>query len=408
MKFFKPSNSIRFLKPIFKIHRFSSQKPNLHDAGPMASLLKTRSVLRFRGPDTIKFLQGLLTNDVRRFGDPVGDEKSSLVTPNVPASSSRSLYAAMLTPQGRFLYDMFLYEPPRTDEKLDPSGSGPGSGSEQDDIVLLADVDCSVSDELIDTLKKYRLRSKVDIENVGEELSCWQRFGSDLHKRPPLPQSVEDPVACSVGSGSGVDLTGSSSSQADSSGWQWHKDPRLDCLGFRGIFPSNVTPPMVEANTETVEENYLLWRLEKGVAEGSIEIPKGEAIPLEYNLAGLNAISFDKGCYVGQELIARSHHRGVVRKRLLPLKFLNDSGTEVEQKVAPGSEVVALKSGKKAGTVTTALGSRGLGLLRLEEAFKGSGNLVIKGQEDVKVDPIRPEWWPTQWFSEHEPYQAAG
>lgn len=120
----------------------------------MASLLKTRTVLRFKGPDTIKFLQGLLTNDVRRFGDPVGDEKSSLVTPNVPASSTRSLYAAMLTPQGRFLYDMFLYEPPRTDEKLDRSGSGPGSGSEQDDVVLLADVDCSVLDELIDTLKK--------------------------------------------------------------------------------------------------------------------------------------------------------------------------------------------------------------------------------------------------------------
>lgn len=54
--------------------------------------------------------------------------------------------------------------------------------------------------------------------------------------------------------------------------------------------------------------------------------PSGEAIPLEYNLAGLNAISFDKGCYVGQELIARSHHRGVIRKRLLPLKFVDGSG----------------------------------------------------------------------------------
>ncbi|KAI3727521.1 hypothetical protein L6452_16137 [Arctium lappa] len=402
MKFFKPS--IRSLRPIFKTNRFSSQKPHLDDVGPMASLLKTRSVVRFRGPDTIKFLQGLLTNDVRRFGEPVGDEKSSLVTPNLPASSARPLYTAMLTPQGRFLYDMFLYELPRTSEKLDPSGSRPGP--KQDEVVLLADVDCSVLDELVETLKKYRLRSKVDIENVGEEFSCWQRYGVDLHKR--APSSVEDSEAASVGWGGTIDPTGSSSSQGNSSGWQWHKDPRLDCLGFRGIFPSNVIPPMVEADTETLEENYLLWRLEKGVAEGSIEIPKGEAIPLEYNLAGLNAISFDKGCYVGQELIARSHHRGVIRKRLLPLKFLNESGKEVEQTVAPSSEVIALKSGKKAGTVTTALGSRGLGLLRLEEAFKGSGNLVIKGQEDMKVEPVRPEWWPTEWFLEHEPHQAAG
>lgn len=52
----------------------------------------------------------------------------------------------------------------------------------------------------------------------------------------------------------------------------------------------------------------------------------GEAIPLEYNLVGLNAISFDKGCYVGQEFVARTHHRGVIRKRLLPLRFLNDRG----------------------------------------------------------------------------------
>lgn len=52
----------------------------------------------------------------------------------------------------------------------------------------------------------------------------------------------------------------------------------------------------------------------------------GEAIPLEYNLAALNSISFDKGCYVGQELIARTHHRGVIRKRLFPLRFLDDDG----------------------------------------------------------------------------------
>lgn len=54
--------------------------------------------------------------------------------------------------------------------------------------------------------------------------------------------------------------------------------------------------------------------------------PTGEAIPLEYNFVGLNAISFDKGCYVGQELIARTHHRGVIRKRLVPLRFIDSNG----------------------------------------------------------------------------------
>lgn len=52
----------------------------------------------------------------------------------------------------------------------------------------------------------------------------------------------------------------------------------------------------------------------------------GEAVPLEYNLAALNAISFDKGCYVGQELIARTHHRGVIRKRIVPVRFVTNDG----------------------------------------------------------------------------------
>jgi transferase CAF17, mitochondrial len=52
----------------------------------------------------------------------------------------------------------------------------------------------------------------------------------------------------------------------------------------------------------------------------------GEAIPLEYNFAALNAISFEKGCYIGQELIARTHHCGVIRKRLMPMKFVDENG----------------------------------------------------------------------------------
>ncbi|KAK9277419.1 hypothetical protein L1049_006962 [Liquidambar formosana] len=381
---------------------FSDHQTQLENAGPMASLLRSRSVVRFRGPDTVKFLQGLLTNDVRRFGEPIGDKTSNLHMPNLSTVSAKPMYAAMLTPQGRFLYDMFLYKPSRPDEKLDRTGSGPGSDPDES-FELFMDVDASVTDELLETFKKYRLRSKVEIENVAEEFSCWQRYGGNLSEKS---SSSEEPEAAAVGWGGDVDRSGMSASQGNNLGWQWSKDPRLDCLGLRGIFPSDTTPPLVEADKETDEKNYLLWRLVKGVAEGSTEIPKGEAIPLEYNLVGLNAISFDKGCYVGQEFIARTHHRGVIRKRLLPLKFLDDSGKEVEQRVAPGSEVIDAASGKKAGTVTTALGCRGLGLLRLDEAFKVLGTLTIKGHEDVKVEAIRPKWWPAEWLQEHQEHSA--
>ncbi|RWR87541.1 putative transferase, mitochondrial [Cinnamomum micranthum f. kanehirae] len=398
-----------FLKTSFRFHKTLSNCRNLHyspsklfsqpqqktpqsldDSGPFSSLLKTRSIIRFRGPDTLKFLQGLLTNDVRRFGDSPAEKTSTLVTPNLPVESTPPIYAAMLTPQGRFLYDLFLYRPPRDDEKLDRTGSGPGSGLD-DTPTLFADVDAMVLDELIDLFKKYRLRSKVDIENVSGEFSCWQHFGGNLSWNT---LSTEEPEAVAVGWGGSVDHAGASSAQGNNLGWQWFRDPRLKSLGFRGVFLSDTTrktsllskpayqghfsfifyhedfhygfyaAPLVESDKVTDEELYLLWRMEKGVAEGSTEIPKGEAIPLEYNLAGLNAISFDKGCYVGQESVARTHHRGVIRKRLMPLKFVDNSGREVEQQVSPGSEVVNAAS-NKVGTVRAALGCRGMGLLRL-------------------------------------------
>jgi len=124
----------------------------LKDVGPVASRLKSRTVIRVAGPDSVKFLQGLLTNDVRKFGQPVEEKVSTLATSNMPTLGTPPIYAAMLTPQGRFLYDFFLYRPPRPDEKFDPTGSGPGPKPEE--VEVLADVDGSVVDELIETLKR--------------------------------------------------------------------------------------------------------------------------------------------------------------------------------------------------------------------------------------------------------------
>ncbi|KAJ6426742.1 hypothetical protein OIU84_022351 [Salix udensis] len=371
---------------------------NNTSTGPLVSLLKSRSVIRFSGSDTIKFLQGLLTNDVKKFSELPSKTASYVPAPNLPPVYVPPMYAAFLNPQGRFLYDLFLYRKPLGEERLD--GSVPDSSG---DLELFADVDSSVLDELLHTFKKYRLRSKVEIDNVAEDFSCWQLFGGNLAEKSDGEEETE---AASVSRVPAVDHSAMSSSHGNDVGWQWFKDPRVDCLGLRGIFPSKETPPLVEPGNETNELNYLLWRIENGVAEGSTEIPKGDAIPLEYNLEGLNAISFDKGCYVGQEFIARTHHRGVIRKRLLSLVFLDDSGKEVEQKVGPGSEVINTASGKKIGYVTAALGCRGLGVLRLEEAFKGSGSLTIQGQKGIKVEAIRPKWWPAKWFSEHQQNSA--
>jgi hypothetical protein len=83
---------------------------------------------------------------------------------------------------------------------------------------------------------RYRLRSKVEIDNVSEEFLCWQRFGTDVAHAEP---STQEPEAQSIGWGQGTDHAAESSAQGNGHGWQWLKDPRLDILGYRGIFPAD-------------------------------------------------------------------------------------------------------------------------------------------------------------------------
>lgn len=100
-------------------------------------------------------------------------------------------------------------------------------------------------------------------------------------------------------------------------------DPRLPDLGQRVILPADHQPD----GTPVPDEVYTERRFRLGVAEGSSEIPSGAALPLEYNLDALNGVSFSKGCYVGQELTARTHFQGVIRKRLMPLRLLGGAGS---------------------------------------------------------------------------------
>nr|ACG26554.1 aminomethyltransferase [Zea mays] len=379
--------------------------------GVLACRLASRAVVRFAGPEAARFLHSLLTNDLLSAFSAAGASSPQRYapTPNAPARGPAApAYAALLTPQGRFLYDLFLYRPPPRSQMLDRTGSAPETGEAPEGHPhlqeVLADVDAAEVDDLVACFKRYRLRSKVEIDNVSENFACWQRFGHDVVHTEP---STQEPEAQSIGWGQGVDHAGESAAQGNDHSWQWLKDPRLDYLGYRGIFPADTIPPLVESDKEADERHYQLWRIENGVAEGSTEIPKGEAIPLEYNLAGLNAISFEKGCYIGQELIARTHHRGVIRKRLMPMKFVDGNGQELEQAVAPGSEVVDEASGKKVGAVSTALGSRGMGLLRLEEALKPGSALRAGGNRDVRVQAIRPDWWPAEWTQVLQEQRAA-
>lgn len=289
-----------------------------------------RSVLRLAGRDLYTFLQGLLTNDVLQ----------------IESGKHDYMYSAMLNPQGRFLYDMFLLS--------DRKGKEPA---------ILMDVESQTVPELTRSLVKYRLRAAVDISDVSDEYAVKVLFGNSITQPSDL----------------------------------WQVDPRLPGLGLRSIVPREGHP----AGDPDSVQKYVDWRIEHGVAEGCIEIPSGNALPLEYNLDGLMGISFSKGCYVGQELTARTKYTGVVRKRLLPVQ-LADNYT-----FAPGDSIFEAGKSKRSVGQIRAVGRRkkGLAHLRLNAAFPKEGKssaLHIQDNDCAVLTPIRPEWWDPIWGHEEE------
>lgn len=124
----------------------------IYSCSPGSWQVKSRGVISLDGPDVFKFLQGLITNDVHRLE---GIPESAVPTPSptTPVAMTPPMYTALLSPQGRFLYDLVLYRPTQSVERLDRSGSGPdteGNGVP----ALVADVDTAEVDNIISHLKR--------------------------------------------------------------------------------------------------------------------------------------------------------------------------------------------------------------------------------------------------------------
>lgn len=294
-------------------------------SGPSNSVyrLKSRGVLQFRGPDTVPFLQGLVTNEVTELEE------------------RKVQYNMLLNVQGRVMYDLLLYHV---------------STSEGTSIMM--ECERQVADKLLSDIKKFKIRKKVDIEDRSENLDVLAAF------------SDGDSVGDNLPNISGVVVR--------------NKDPRVLAFGERIIVDKEASGQLSMIDEEA---GYHERRYRLGIPEGTTDLPPGNCFPLESNLVYMNGVCFTKGCYLGQELTARTYHTGVTRKRLMPLKFDSDPN-EIE----PG-ENIKNEQGKNVGKFRNRAGLYGLGLLRIGQVT-GTLNVTNKAGQVVSVCAHVPSWWP--------------
>ena len=217
----------------------------------------------------------------------------NLLTQNVEPQSDALIAAALLTPQGKLLDDFLVW---------------------QNDDGIYLDCDAERIDDIFRKLSMYKLRSDVTLKR------------QDGH-----PWVVWSPEA---------DLSDQLATLRAAGKWV-HRDPRDERLGLRCLQP----PKMINNWKVASTKQWNNFRLSLVIPQGAIEMPPGEVFPLEFGLQNANMISFQKGCYIGQEVTSRSHRRGTLKKGLFltpqgdPAFNVNDEIT-VEEKTA-GKIVIA-------------------------------------------------------------------
>ncbi|XP_008281105.1 putative transferase CAF17 homolog, mitochondrial [Stegastes partitus] len=318
------------------VRRFSPPPDNRKDVpGQFVCYhLPHRTLLKIQGPDTSPFLQGIITNDVELLEEP----------------EHGAVYSHMLNVQGRTLYDIMLY-------RLKEAEGGHG---------VFLECDSTTKDSILRHLKVYKLRRKV---NIGPcpDLAVW----AVLSQQTSRGQEVSEPELSSP-----------------EKALVWEADPRTQQMGWRLVLHQQVDPLDIIASCQKGDtEEYHRHRYTIGLPEGVKDLPPGVALPLESNLVYMQGISFSKGCYIGQELTARTHHTGVVRKRLMPVR-LSSPVQDLEEGAALQSQ-----TGKPAGKHRAGVGELGLSLIRMAHAKEV---LTLKSSDDstVTLEASVPDWWP--------------
>ena len=273
---------------------------------------------------------------------------------------NRSIYAMFLNTSGRVMFDVIITR-------------------------LLTDtfvIDCNIefAPKLVKHLKMYRVRRKIDL-SIRDKCEIWAVFCKDIIKPGDLSNRsmAEDFVNLGI-SPDGVVST---------------IDPRMKQLGFRIAVLDRGSETAKKLNSMKLGsmDDHKELRFRLGVGECPSELHPGKALPLESNADYLHGVSFHKGCYIGQELTARTHHTGVIRKRIMPLIIHNPRDVPLESELNLHNE----NSKKSVGKLKSYVNEYGIGLMRVEDCLHAQNNgesIVVSDKNDITVKVLKPDWWP--------------
>jgi folate-binding protein YgfZ len=272
---------------------------------------------------------------VKVTGDDAGKFLNGLVTIDVAkVTPAQAAFGALLTPQGKIIVDFIL-------TAAAPADSGG----------FLLDCPRALAPMLAERLSFYKLRAKVTVEDLSASLAVvaiWNDLGST------------EAGLC-------------------------YRDPRLAELGTRCILPSESAADVAaDIGAKLVEpREYEAHRIALGVPRGGIDFIYGDAFPHETDMDQLKGVDFNKGCFIGQEVVSRIEHRSTARTRVIPVTF---HGPPPD----PGELVMAAE--KNVGTMGSGVIGHGLAALRLdrvEDALASATPLVAGG---ITLHLVKPRW----------------
>src|SRR5690242_4069393 len=267
-----------------------------------------------------------------------------LTTDVTKVTPEQARFGALLTPQGKIVVDCIVAEAPAED----------GGG-------FFLDCPKALAIDLMQKLNFYKLRAKLICEDLSEVLGVMAVWDGDGTTEYGLV----------------------------------YADPRLPALGQRIMLPPHLAKDAAQdLGAELLETPaYEAHRIALGVPRGGVDFMYGDAFPHETDMDQLAGIDFDKGCYVGQEVVSRMEHRGTARNRIVPV---------TADGFAPDAGVSVMAGDKQVGTTGSHAGNRGLAMLRLDRVAdaRAAGTPLIAG--GVPIEPQKPDWATFAWPGEKD------